>query len=89
MDRGAWWAIVHGVTKSRTQLKQLSTCACILWGGGLCFLKKDTKQYLGPYPLDARGMLPSTQAVTSKLTQSSVSPGQHGHPAEMISRLSH
>ena len=21
MDRGAWWAIVHGVTKSRTQLK--------------------------------------------------------------------
>ena len=25
MDRGAWWATVHGVTKSRTQLKQLST----------------------------------------------------------------
>ena len=25
MDRGAWWATVHGVTKSWTQLKQLST----------------------------------------------------------------
>ena len=25
MDRGAWWAIVHGVTKSQTQLKRLST----------------------------------------------------------------
>ena len=25
MDRGAWWATVHGVTKSQTQLKQLST----------------------------------------------------------------
>ena len=25
MDRGAWWAIVHGVAKSRTQLKRLST----------------------------------------------------------------
>ena len=25
MDRGAWW-VVHGVTKSQTQLKQLSTC---------------------------------------------------------------
>ena len=25
VDRGAWWATVHGVTKSRTQLKQLST----------------------------------------------------------------
>ena len=24
MDRGAWWATVHRVTKSRTQLKQLS-----------------------------------------------------------------
>ena len=24
MDRGAWWAGVHGVTKSRTLLKQLS-----------------------------------------------------------------
>ena len=21
MDRGAWWAIVHGFTKSRTQLR--------------------------------------------------------------------
>ena len=27
MDRGAWQATVHGVTKSRTQLKQLSTHA--------------------------------------------------------------
>ena len=27
MDRGAWWAIVHGVEKSQTQLKQLSTLA--------------------------------------------------------------
>ena len=27
MDRGAWWATVHGVTKSLTRLKQLSICA--------------------------------------------------------------
>ena len=26
MDRGAWWATVHRVTKSQTGLKQLSTC---------------------------------------------------------------
>ena len=25
MDRGAWWAIVHGIAKSRTPLKPLST----------------------------------------------------------------
>ena len=24
MDRGAWWAVVHGVTKSPTRLKQRS-----------------------------------------------------------------
>ena len=28
-DRGAWWATVHGVTKSRTRLKRLSTCAWV------------------------------------------------------------
>ena len=27
MDRGAWWATVHGVTKSWTQLKPLNTGA--------------------------------------------------------------
>ena len=26
MDRGAWWATVHRVTESQTQLKQLSMC---------------------------------------------------------------
>ena len=25
MDRGAWWATVHGVTKSQTRLQQLNT----------------------------------------------------------------
>ena len=24
MDRGAWWAAVHGVTKSRTQLSEFT-----------------------------------------------------------------
>ena len=27
MDRGAWWAAVHRVTKTQTQLKRLSTHA--------------------------------------------------------------
>ena len=27
MERGAWWATVHGVTKSQTQLKRLITHA--------------------------------------------------------------
>ena len=29
MDRGAWWATVHRVTKSQTRLKRLSMHACI------------------------------------------------------------
>ena len=29
MDRGAWEATIHGVKKSRTQLKQLSTHTCM------------------------------------------------------------
>ena len=28
MDRGAWWTMVHGVTKHQTQLKRLSMHTC-------------------------------------------------------------
>ena len=34
MDRGAWWATVHEVTQSQTQLKRLSMHACIGEGNG-------------------------------------------------------
>ena len=34
MDRGAWWAAVHRVAQSRTQLKRLSMHACIGEGNG-------------------------------------------------------
>ena len=30
MDRGAWWATVHRVTKNQTELKQLSIHAQVL-----------------------------------------------------------
>ena len=33
-DRGVWWAPVHGVTQSRTQLKCLSMHVCIGEGHG-------------------------------------------------------
>ena len=32
MDRGAWWAMIHRVEKSRTWLKWLSTNATAIWG---------------------------------------------------------
>ena len=31
MDRGAWWAAVHGVAQSRTWLKRLSSSSSILY----------------------------------------------------------
>ena len=34
MDRGAWWAAVHGVTQNWTQLKRLSMHGCIGEGNG-------------------------------------------------------
>ena len=34
VDRGAWWAAVHGVAQSRTQLKRLIMHACIGEGNG-------------------------------------------------------
>ena len=41
MDRGAWWATVHGVTKSRMQLstritQALSRVPVHIYGQGLC-----------------------------------------------------
>ena len=29
MDRGAWWATIHGVAKSRTQLSDFCVCVCV------------------------------------------------------------
>ena len=34
MDRGAWWAAVHGVAQSWTRLKQLSMHAYVGEGNG-------------------------------------------------------
>ena len=34
MDRGAWWAAVHGIAQSRTRLKRLIMHACIEEGNG-------------------------------------------------------
>ena len=39
MDRGAWWATIHGVAKSRTRLSGVCVCGCVCVGvgcGGVC-----------------------------------------------------
>ena len=44
MDRGTWWATVHGVTQSRTRLKRLSMHAHD--GGGVLFGRQGGGQFL-------------------------------------------
>ena len=40
MDRGAWWALAHGVSKNQTQLKQMSTHAELFIKGGYELIEK-------------------------------------------------
>ena len=45
MDRGAWWAAVHGVAQSWTQLKRLSMHACIGEGNGNPFQSQKSRTH--------------------------------------------
>ena len=49
MGRGAWWVPVHGITKSQTGLKWLSTRACTpsLWGTNLSLIPFLVLGFLG------------------------------------------
>ena len=42
MDRGDWWAIVHRFKKSWIRMKQLSTHAGTILGGGLVAVMSDS-----------------------------------------------
>ena len=47
MDRGAWWAVVHGVAQSRTRLKQLSCSKGLSGIFALSFKFQNPQEYLG------------------------------------------
>ena len=48
MDRGAWWATVHGVAKSRTQLKQFSNNTLTIGGNKSMFQFNSFDLFLKP-----------------------------------------
>ena len=50
MDKEAWWATVHRITKSQTWLKQLSTHACIYMSmcAQSCLMLYDPMDYSPP-----------------------------------------
>ena len=56
MDRGAWRATVHGVTRSQTWLKWLSRHACMLSAWDLSFLSRDRTLV----PLHGKGRVSTT-----------------------------
>ena len=43
MDRGAWWATIHGVAKSRTRLSDFSATSVILKLKGIWATEKNIK----------------------------------------------
>ena len=56
MNRGAWWATVHRITKSQTWLKQLSKHACmvfpvVMYGCESWTIKKADCQRIGAFEL--------------------------------------
>ena len=55
MDRGAWWATIHGPAKSWIRLKQLSTACLIQTEGNGQFSKRQDESYntviLSNFPL--------------------------------------
>ena len=64
MDRGAWWAAVHVVAQSQTQLKCLSMHACIGEGNG------DPLQYSCPEnPKDGGAWWAAVYGVTQSQTR--------------------
>ena len=38
MDRGAWWATIHGVIKSWTRLSDFCVCVCVCVSVCVCTL---------------------------------------------------
>ena len=54
MDRGAWWATVHRVAKSGTQLKRLSTHAHTFLGGSEVKASASSAGDLGSIPGSGR-----------------------------------
>ena len=55
MDKGAWGAAVHGVTNSRTQLKQLSVDARFISVAQLCLTLSDAMDCSTPvFPVHHR-----------------------------------
>ena len=72
MDRGAWWATVHGVAKSRTRLKRLSSSSSGLLPKKEALRHEKGRNLLpvplqGSYPRPPPAVSSSTAAAGSKL----------------------
>ena len=69
MDRGAWQAMVHRVTKSRTRLRRLGMHAHVLYTGGLSSV---TQPSPGLLPFPASPSLSLCSEMSNRQTQAGV-----------------
>ena len=67
MDRGAWWATIHGVAKSRTQLSDFCVCVClcVYWP-----IRSSILAWRTPSPTEKPGSPQSTGLQTVRQDQS-------------------
>ena len=62
MDRGAWWATVHGVAKSRTRLSDFTFTFILL---GFSSLQKDLETFSSQYTREVAPVAPMSKDLTS------------------------
>ena len=62
MDRGAWWATVHGVAKSRTRLSDFTFTFILL---GFSSLQEDLETFSSQYTREVAPVAPMSKDLTS------------------------
>ena len=86
MDRGAWWATVHGVAKSQTTEATYHTCTCVNMKEGFMQCYLDGVQHGCFHKVSHGQWLVEGKGPHQKLTRGQHSPRQF--PSKVLSSCS-
>ena len=79
MDKGSWWAMVHRVAKSGTQLKRLNTIPRLLGRKSRgCSLSRDISRRLLSVMVATYSPLPCRLQAGNSIPASGITPGDEG-----------